>query len=288
MIILDGKSLSTKIKNDIKLSIQQTFFADGKLPPKLAIVLVGESPASLVYIAGKLKACDFVGIKTELFKFNENVTEKELSAKISQLNADDSINGILVQLPLPEHICAQKIVDLISPQKDVDGLSNINLGKVLAGDTSGICGCTPRGIIALLKEYNINLVGKDVVIINRSNLVGKPLAMMFLKENSTVTICHSKTKDLKQKTLNADIVVVAVGKENFLTADMVKEGAIVVDVGTSKDKITGKTKGDVDFENVSKKASYISPVPHGIGPMTIAMLLKNTFEATNIQNKEHN
>ncbi|NCB48151.1 MAG: bifunctional 5,10-methylenetetrahydrofolate dehydrogenase/5,10-methenyltetrahydrofolate cyclohydrolase [Clostridia bacterium] len=287
MIILDGKNLALKIKKDIKLSIEKNFFADGILPPKLAIVIVGSNPASLIYVANKLKACEYVGIKTELFNFEENVSEVELSEKIFELNSDNTINGILVQLPLPKHINSQNIINQISEEKDVDGLCEKNLGKLLTNNRPLNLGCTPSGIITLLKEYDINMVGKNVVIINRSILVGKPLTLMFLNENATVTVCHSKTKNLKEKTLLADIIVVGVGRIDFLKNNMIKKGAIVVDVGINRNENTNKIQGDVDFLNVSKKASYITPVPNGVGPMTIAMLLKNTFESTIKQNKKH-
>jgi len=285
MKILDGKSLALKIKNDIKLAIEQKSFLENSLPPKLAIIIVGNDPASLVYVAGKLKSCNYVGIKTELFQFEDDVSEETISKKIFELNADKIVNGILVQLPLPKHINAQKIINLISTEKDVDGLCEINLGKLLGNDNTAIHGSTPSGIIALLKEYDINLVGKNVVIINRSLLVGKPLALMFLNEDATVTICHSKTKKLKEKTLLADIVVVGVGQINFLKSNMVKKGAIVVDVGINRNEKTNKIQGDVDFKNVCKKVRFITPVPNGVGPMTIAMLIKNTFEASVFQNK---
>lgn len=287
MKILDGKSLALKIKEDIKLAIEQKSFTGNVLPPKLAIVLVGNNSASLIYVAGKLKSCNYVGIQTELFKFENDVSEEVLSTKILQLNSDSTITGILVQLPLPKHINAQKVIGHISPEKDVDGLGEINLGRLLTNNNPLNLGCTPSGIITLLKEYDINMVGKNVVIINRSVLVGKPLALMFLNENATVTICHSKTENLKEKTLLADIIVVGTGQINFLQSNMIKKGAVVVDVGINRNDKTNKIQGDVDFENVSKKASFITPVPNGVGPMTIAMLIKNTYEASLLQNKKH-
>lgn len=287
MILLDGKTLSQKIKDNIKLSIEQKSFAEGFQAPKLAIIIVGNNLASLIYVANKLKSCNYVGIKTELFQFENDVSEEMLSSKICELNDDKEVNGILVQLPLPKSINAQKIINLISPGKDVDGLSEVNLGKLITNDSTAVNGCTPSGIIALLKEYDINLIGKNVVIINRSLLVGKPLSLMFLNEDATVTVCHSKTKNLKEKTLLADIIVVGVGLINFLKADMIKKGAIVIDVGTNRNDKTNKLQGDVDFKNVSKKASFITPVPNGVGPMTIAMLIKNTFEMAILQNKKH-
>ena len=287
MIILDGKGLALKIKNYIKLEVEQNFLAKKVLPPKLAIVLVGNNPASLIYVSGKLKSCNYVGIQSKLFQFEDDVSEEILLKKIFDLNSDNSINAILVQLPLPKHINSQNIINQISPEKDVDGLCEINLGKLITNNNPLNQGCTPSGIIMLLKEYKINLVGKNVVIINRSILVGKPLALMFLNENSTVTICHSKTKNLKEKTSKADIIVVGVGQIDFLKSNMVKKGAVVVDVGINRNEKTNKIQGDVDFKNVSKKASFITPVPNGVGPMTIAMLLKNTFESAVLQNKKH-
>ncbi len=287
MNILDGKSFAGRIKDDIKLALKQDMFAHNTPSPKLAIVIVGQNPASLVYVANKIKSCDFVGIKTDLYQFDYGVKEETLCAKILELNADNSTNGIIVQLPLPSHIDAQKVVDFISPEKDVDGLTSINLGKLVSGNKTAILGCTPSGVIALLKEYDINMVGKNVVIINRSLLVGKPLALAFLSEHSTVTVCHSKTQNLNDITKNADIIVVGVGKINFLTNEMVKAGAVIIDVGINRNEQTGKLQGDVDFENVAKKASYITPVPNGIGPMTVAYLIKNTFDCFINQNKKH-
>ena len=215
---------------------------------------------------------------------NEETGEEDV-IYIEKLNNDNTVNGILLQLPVPEHIDGQKMIDLIKPEKDVDGLTKINLGKLMSKDPTGLQGCTPSGIVKLLKAYNIDIKGKDVAIVNRSLLVGKPLSMLFLNENATVTMCHSKTKDINDKLRNADIVVVAVGIKHWLKADMVKEGSIVIDVGINRDVNSKKLCGDVDFEEVSKKASYITPVPGGVGPMTIAMLLRNTYIATMFQNK---
>ena len=277
---INGTQVAFEIKESLKNNIENNFYALKRPAPKLVVILVGNNPASQVYVAGKAKACSQVGISSQIYHLEENITEEQLKKVINDLNKDKTVNGILLQLPLPDHINENKMIELISPEKDVDGLTKTNLGKLLSNDESGLFGCTPSGIIELLKYYKIDLKGKDVVIINRSLLVGKPLALMFLKENATVTICHSKTKNLKEKTLNADIVVVAVGKKKFLTEDMVKDGAIVVDVGINRDEETKKICGDVDFENVSKKASFITPVPGGVGPMTIAMLLKNTYITT--------
>lgn len=284
---INGTQVAFEIKEKLKNDIENNFYALNRPAPKLVVILVGNNPASQVYVAGKSKACSQVGIASQIYHMDENTTEAQLKKVIVSLNKDKSVNGILLQLPLPDHLDEKKMIDLISPEKDVDGLTKTNLGKLLSCDDSGLYGCTPSGIIELLKYYKVDLKGKDVVIINRSLLVGKPLALMFLNNNSTVTICHSKTKNLKEKTLNADIVVVAVGKKHFLTEDMVKEGTIVIDVGINRDEETKKLCGDVDFENVSKKASLITPVPGGVGPMTIAMLLKNTYTTTlNKYNKQ--
>jgi len=279
MSIINGTETAFNVKETLKEDIEKNFYSKNRPAPKLVVVLVGNDPASQVYVAGKSKACSQVGISSQIYRMPEETTEEELAQVIENLNNDESVDGILLQLPVPKHIDGQKMIDLICPEKDVDGLTKINLGKLMSCDDTGLFGCTPSGIIHLLKKYKVDLVGKDVVIINRSLLVGKPLAMMFLNENSTVTICHSKTKNLKEKTLQADIVVVGVGRKNFLTEDMVKPGAIVIDVGINRDFETNKLCGDVDYDNLVEKASLITPVPGGVGPMTIAILLKNTYQA---------
>ena len=279
MQILNGTQCAFEIKEELKNNIEKNFFEKGRPAPKLVVIMVGNNPASQVYVAGKSKACAQVGIASQIFHLEETATEDEVANVIKSLNEDSSVDGILLQLPVPDHINGQKMIDLISPEKDVDGLTKINLGKLVSNDNSGLFGCTPSGVIELLKHNKIELKSKDVVIINRSLLVGKPLAFMFLNENATPIMAHSKTKNLTEKTKNADIVVVAVGKKHFLTEDMVSEGAIVVDVGINRDEETKKICGDVDFDNVSKKASWITPVPGGAGPMTIAMLLKNTYKS---------
>ena len=278
MQILNGTQCAFDIKESLKNDIEKNFFEKNRPAPKLVVIMVGNNPASQVYVAGKAKACAQVGIASQIYHMEESTTEFELSELIKNLNKDKTVDGILLQLPVPDHIDGQKMIELISPQKDVDGLTKTNLGKLVSNDNSGLFGCTPSGVIELLKHNKIELKSKDVVIINRSLLVGKPLAFMFLNENATPIMAHSKTKDLAEKTRNADIIVVAVGKKGFLTEDMVSEGAIVVDVGINRDEETKKICGDVDFENVSKKASWITPVPGGAGPMTIAMLLKNTYK----------
>jgi len=280
MEVINGTQVAYETKESIRQDIINNLLNKGLPAPKLAVIIVGNNPASQVYVGGKVKACNLVGITSEVYRLPENAKEEELADVISKLNNDDTVNGILLQLPVPEHIDGQKMIDLIKPEKDVDGLTKINLGKLVSKDATGLQGCTPSGIIKLLHAYNVDLAGKDVVIINRSLLVGKPLAFMFLNENATVTMCHSKTKNLAEKTRNADIVVVAVGKKHWLTEDMVSPGCIVIDVGINREENSKKLCGDVDFDNVSKKASLITPVPGGVGPMTIAMLLRNTYITT--------
>ena len=286
MEILNGTQVAFETKESIKKDIKDNLISKGLEVPKLAVIIVGSNPASQVYVAGKVKACEQVGINSEVYRLAENAKEEELAEVIKKLNNDKTVNGILLQLPVPDHINGQKMIDLILPEKDVDGLTKINLGKLMSRDITGLQGCTPSGIIKILKAYNVDLKGKDVAIVNRSLLVGKPLSMMFLNEDATVTMCHSKTKNINEKLRNADIVVVAVGIKNWLKEDMVKEGSIVIDVGINRDANSKKLCGDVDYENVSKKASLITPVPGGVGPMTIAMLLRNTYIATMFQNKQ--
>lgn len=285
MEILNGTQVAFDTKERLKKDIEENFIKKGLLAPKLVVIMVGDNPASKIYVGGKIKACNQVGIQSEVYNLPADAKEEEVGYIINKLNKDKSVNGILLQLPMPSHIDEQKMINLISPEKDVDGLTKMNLGKLMLKDSTGLFGCTPSGIIKMLQDYDIEIKGKDVVIVNRSLLVGKPLALMFLNEDATVTVCHSKTKNMKEKLKNADIVVIAVGKKDFLTADMVKEGAIVIDVGINRDEKTNKICGDVDFESVSKKASFITPVPGGVGPMTIAMLLRNTYIATMLQHK---
>ena len=271
-MIIDGKLVSTELKNTLKKQIE-TY----KIKPKLVVIQVGNNEASNVYIKQKIKCADAIGAICVHEKLDENITTSELINLINSLNQDESVNGMIVQLPLPKHIDEYAVLNTIIPSKDVDGLTEINAGK-LACSKPGLISCTPNGIIKLLKYYNIEIEGKKVVIVGRSNLVGKPLINLFLMENATVTCCHSKTVDLKHFTLDADILVVAVGKPKLINADMVKEGAVVIDVGINRLE-TGLC-GDVDFENVSKKASYITPVPGGVGAMTVAMLYNNLVETT--------
>lgn len=268
--IMDGKATAEKIRAGIKAEV-----ANIKTKPGLAAVLVGENPASKAYVEIKRKTCDEVGIYSELYKLPEETTEKELLQLIDKLNKSEKIHGILVQLPLPQHIREEKVLSAIALEKDVDGFSPVNVGRLFSGNEA-VVPCTPKGVIRLLEEYGIELAGKNAVVIGRSNIVGKPTALLLLNRNATVTLCHSKTKNLIQYTKNADILVVAVGKPKLITADMVNEGAVVIDVGINR--IDGKLVGDVDFESVRKKASYITPVPGGVGPMTVAMLIENTLD----------
>ena len=277
--LIDGKALASHTREQVK---QRALALKAKgITPGLAVVLVGENPASQVYVRNKVKACEDAGLFSVLEKYEANMSEADLLARIDALNNDPSIHGILVQLPLPSHMDSQKVIEAIAPEKDVDGFHIQSAGALMTG-MAGFWPCTPYGCIKMLETINngqpIDLKGKHAVVIGRSNIVGKPMAIMLLQKNATVTICHSGTKDLKAHTLQADIIVAAVGKRNVLTADMVKPGAIVLDVGMNKDD-DGKLCGDVDFNGVKEVAGYITPVPGGVGPMTIAMLLVNTLES---------
>jgi methylenetetrahydrofolate dehydrogenase (NADP+)/methenyltetrahydrofolate cyclohydrolase len=272
---IDGIALSHKLRADVS-SRAAALKAKG-ITPGLAVILVGENPASQVYVRNKVKACQESGLHSLLEKYSEDMSEKALLERIESLNQDSSIHGILVQLPLPQHIDAQRVIEAISPNKDVDGFHIASAGALMTG-MPGFWPCTPYGCMKMLESIAYDLKGKHAVVIGRSNIVGKPMAMMLLQKNATVTICHSATPDLKAMTLQADVIVAAVGKRNVLTADMVKPGAVVIDVGMNRND-EGKLCGDVDFEGVEKVASYITPVPGGVGPMTITMLLVNTLEA---------
>lgn len=278
MQILDGKALGKEIQEEVKLEVEKL-----SKKPHLAVILAGENPASKIYVNTKNKTCERLGIKSTVINLPENVTEFELKSKIRELNVDDEINAILVQLPLPAHINESECIKEISPIKDVDGFTPENLGALVSGKTPFAYPCTPSGIITLLKRNNIQISGKHAVVIGRSNIVGKPLSLMLLKENATVTMCHSKTKNLSEITKTADILISATGKR-IVTKDMVKNSAVVVDVGIIRNS-EGKLEGDVDFEQVKDTASYITPVPGGVGPMTIASLMKNTLELFLKQNK---
>lgn len=272
MNILDGNLVAKKIKQDIHTKIEKLNEKIG-----LAVILVGNNPASQVYVKHKIKDCEEVGFDSEVILMDENTSQQELLDKIAYLNNDENTKGILVQLPLPKHIDEDAVINAISPEKDVDAFTKENVGSMFLGEYK-FAPCTPAGIIELLKYYNIDMSGKHCVIIGRSNIVGKPMAMLMLKENATVTICHSKTENMSEITKQADILVAAVGQVNLVTADMVKDGAIVIDVGMNRNE-QGKLCGDVDFEGVKDKCSWITPVPGGVGPMTRAILMQNTLKA---------
>ena len=269
--IIDGKKLRDKILDNLKLKI------DGfDKKPKLVVILVGDNPASKIYVNNKKKMAEKVGIISEVINYPSSISEKELLVKIEELNKEEAVTAILVQLPLPEHISKENVMNTIAPEKDVDGFTPYNFGKLFSGEEPMVYPCTPKGILLLLDEYGVSLEGKHVVIVGRSNIVGRPLSQMILNRNATVTVCHSHTKNLSEITKTADVLISAVGK-NIIEGKMIKSGCVVIDVGIFKDE-NGKTRGDVDFENVSKSASYITPVPGGVGPMTIASLMLNTVE----------
>ena len=272
-MIIDGKKVSNEIIENIKNEI-----SDKNLKIGFAIIWIGNNEASSIYVNNKIKKCESIGISTELFHLDENISEEKVLDLINKLNNREDINGILLQSPIPKSIDINKCFNRISPDKDIDGFSNISCGNLFLSSPSFIS-CTPKGIIRLLDYYNIPLTGKNVCIINRSNIVGKPLFHLLIEKDATVTMCHSKTKNIKEFTKNADIVISAVGKPNFITEDMIKDNAVVIDIGISR--VNGKVVGDVDFSNVSKKASFITPVPGGVGPMTIAMVLENILEGVN-------
>lgn len=276
MIKIDGKAFSQTVLEKIREEHSQLKEKYGK-PAGLAVVIVGNNPASQVYVKNKIRACENVGFYSENIELDENISEKELLQEIDKLNKNDRINGILVQLPLPAHINELKIIDSISPEKDVDGFHVSNIGKMVIGDETGFLSCTPYGIMQLLEEYKIEIAGKDAVIIGRSNIVGKPMALMLIQKGATVQVCNSNTKDLRKKLNKADIIIVAAGVPKLLKKEDVKEGTVVIDVGINR--VDGKICGDVDYEEVAEKTSYITPVPGGVGPMTIASLIKNTFKS---------
>ncbi|MDD2269085.1 MAG: bifunctional methylenetetrahydrofolate dehydrogenase/methenyltetrahydrofolate cyclohydrolase FolD [Eubacteriales bacterium] len=275
-IILDGKALAAKIKKKLADEIAAKK-AEGVRPPCLAVMLVGDDPASAIYVRNKKKDCEEIGIRSLEFLFGADITDDFLVSEIEKLNSDDEVDGILVQLPLPKGLDEKRVIAAISPDKDVDAFVSSNVGQIMLGDPTFLP-CTPAGVMEMLAEYNIDPTGKECVVVGRSNIVGKPMAMLLLAKNGTVTICHSRTKDLAEVTRRADILVAAVGKAKLITADMIKQGAVVVDVGMNRDE-NGKLCGDVDFYPVSEKASYISPVPGGVGVMTRAMLMENACTA---------
>lgn len=273
--ILDGKQTAQKIRSKLKEKVDN--LKNNGIIPKLAVIMVGEDIGSKIYVKNKSKACEEIGIEYEEYLLNENTSMEELLNLINELNDREDVHGILLQSPIPKHLDINLAIKAISPEKDVDGFHPVNVGKLVLGQETFVS-CTPFGVIKLLEEYNIEMAGKNVVIIGRSNIVGKPLIQCLLNKDATVTVCHSKTENIKEITKRADIVIVAIGRAKFLTADMVKSNAVVVDVGINRNE-EGKVCGDVDFENVSKIASYITPVPGGIGPMTIAMLMHNIVKA---------
>ena len=281
MQIIDGKKVSANVKESVRLECERLVKEHG-VTPGLAVVIVGDDPASRVYVNNKKKACELVGFKSEEYALPAETTQDELLSLVDTLNNKDDINGILVQLPLPKHLDDKSVIERISPKKDVDAFHAVNVGKIMLGEYDFLP-CTPAGVMEMLHQYEIAVEGRECVVIGRSNIVGKPMGMLLLHENGTVTICHSRTKNLKEVCQRADILVAAVGRAKFVTADMVKDGAVVIDVGMNRDE-NGKLCGDVDFENVKDKCSYITPVPGGVGPMTIATLMKNTIKACKIQN----
>ena len=275
MLLLDGKETAKKVRERLKNEVSQ--LKENGIFPKLAVIMVGNNSASQIYVRNKSRACDEIGIEFEEFLLPEETKQAELINVIEELNNRKDINGILLQSPIPEGLDINEAFRRILPEKDVDGFHPVNVGKLVLGQNTFVS-CTPFGILKILEEYNIDIEGKHAVIIGRSNIVGKPMSQCLLNKNATVTICHSKTRDLASITKQADILVAAIGKAGFVTEDMVKPGAVVIDVGINRE-LDGKIKGDVDFENVSKKASYITPVPGGVGPMTIAMLMNNVIKA---------
>lgn len=281
MVLIDGKKLAKTIRSNLKKDVDE--LKKNGIHPKFAVILVGDDPASKIYVRNKNRACEEIGIEYEEYLLKDDVSMEELLRLIDKLNEDKTINGILLQSPLPKHLDINEAFKRINYKKDVDGFNPINVGKLALGQDCFVS-CTPYGVIKMLDAYNIPIEGKKAVIIGRSNIVGKPLIQCLLSKNATVTVCHSKTKDIENITKDADIVVTAMGKPKFLKANMVKEGATIIDVGINR-MDNGKLCGDVDFENVSEKAGYITPVPGGVGPMTIAMLMENIVKAAKMQNK---
>lgn len=279
--LLDGKEVASKVRLNLKEEV--TKLKEENIFPKLAVIMVGNDSASQIYVRNKSKACEEIGIEFEEFLLDENTSQEELLNLIDNLNGKEDVNGILLQSPIPKNLDINEAFRRISPEKDVDGFNPVNVGRLSLGQ-NGFVSCTPSGVIKILEEYNIDIEGKNAVVLGRSNIVGKPMSQCLLNKNATVTICHSKTQNIENITKNADILVAAIGKREFVKEDMVKEGAVVIDVGINRDE-DGKLKGDVDFENVSKKASYITPVPGGVGPMTVAMLMNNVVKAAKEQNK---
>ena len=280
--IIDGKNLAKKIRSNLKIECDE--LKKKGIVPKLAVIMVGDDPASKVYVRNKSRACDEIGIQYQEHLLSDNITQEELLKLINKLNKDEDVNGILLQSPIPKNLDINEAFKTITYLKDVDGFTPSSVGKLCIGEDTFVS-CTPLGVIKMFEEYNIDLDGKDVVILGRSNIVGRPLIQCCLQKNATVTVCHSKTNNIKEHIKRADIIISAIGKPKFVTEDMVKDNVVVIDVGINRDE-NGKLVGDVDFENVEKKASYITPVPGGVGPMTIAMLMHNVIKATKEQYKE--
>lgn len=282
--IIDGKQIANEIKESVKQQVEE-LKANG-VNPCLAVILVGEDPASMVYVNNKEKTCNKLGIESRVYRLNDQTTTEELLSLIENLNNDKNVHGILLQHPVPSQIDEKLAFNTILPEKDVDGFNNINVGKLSNNEKDAFVPCTPLGVLEMLKHESIEIEGKHCVVVGRSSIVGKPMAKLMLNENATVTVCHSKTKNLSAITKLADILICTVGKPEFITADMIKEGAVVIDVGINR--IDGKLGGDVKFDDASKVAGFITPVPGGVGPMTIAMLMKNTVKAANEKNKLQN
>lgn len=278
--LMDGRAVSAAVRDKLALRVRELEARGVK--PHLAVVLVGEDPASQIYVRNKERACEKLGIRSTVLRLAAECTQQELEDAVRTLSADPQVHGILVQLPLPRHLDAAPVIALIDPRKDVDGFTPVNAGRLLNGE-KGFVACTPGGVMEILRHYDVPICGRSAVVVGRSNIVGKPMALLLLAENATVTVCHSRTKNLGQVTRGADILVAAVGKAGFITADMVKPGAVVVDVGINR--VNGAVVGDVDFESVSEVAGFLTPVPGGVGQMTITMLLKNTLDAARMQAK---
>lgn len=276
MAIIDGKLVSATVREEIKEKIAEAGEKYGKTF-KLTVIIAGNDPASEIYVRNKEKACEAVGIQSETIKLSENTSQEEIEKIVTDKVSDDSVDGILVQLPLPKTLDEKRVLKLIPPEKDVDGFTEANVGRLALFSDDALCSCTPQGMIKLLDYYDIPLKGKHAVVVGRSNIVGKPMSLMLLRRDCTVTVCHSKTENLAKYTKDADILVCAVGKKHIITADMVKDGAVVLDAGINR--VDGKIYGDADYEEISKKAAYITPVPGGVGPMTITMLMYNTYLA---------
>ena len=281
--IIDGKELAKKIRKELKVECDN--LKEKGINPKLAVIMVGDNPASKVYVRNKSRACEEIGIEYEEFLLQDNIKQEELISLIKKLNENKSINGILLQSPIPEHLNINEAFKTITYRKDVDGFTPSSVGKLCIGEDTFIS-CTPYGVMKMFEEYNIDLTGKNVVILGRSNIVGKPLIQCCLAKNATVTVCHSKTKNIEKYTKKADVLIAAIGKAKFVTKDMVKKGVVIIDVGINRNE-QGKLVGDVDFENVEPLASYITPVPGGVGPMTIAMLMNNVIKAAKEQQKQN-